>query len=111
MFVDTKHSHARPKVTIRSYSSSSLVALVLALTIDPNKIQAQISDDVRINVPFQFYAGNARHSLGECRIHLLDRWDPTTLQISSTDAQTSTLFQVEQANTDSTSAKNEPYLF
>jgi hypothetical protein len=111
MFVDTKNSHASPKVTIRSYSSSSLVALVFALTINPNKIQAQIFNDVRINVPFQFYAGNARHPLGEYRIHVLDRWGPTALQISSADGQTSTLFQVEQANTDATSAKSEPYLF
>jgi hypothetical protein len=93
MFVDTKTSHASPKATIRSYSSPSLVALVFALTINPNKIQAQIFDDVRINVPFQFYAGNTRHPLGEYRIHVLDRWDPTTLQISSADGQTSTLFQ------------------
>jgi hypothetical protein len=99
MFVGTKNSHARPKVANRSYVSSLLVALVFALTINPNKIQAQIFNDVRINVPFQC-AGNARHPVGEYRIHMLDRWVPTTLQISSGDEQTSNLFQVEQTNTD-----------
>jgi hypothetical protein len=68
MFVATKNSHASPKVTNRSYLLSLLVAVVFALTINLNKIRAQIFNDVRINVLFQSYAGKVRHPLGEYRL-------------------------------------------
>jgi len=111
MFVDTEKSQASPKVTSRSSLSSLLVALLFALTTNPNKIQAPTFTDFQINVPLQFCAGAAGHPVGEHRIHMLDSWVPTALQITGGNGQTSTLFQVEETNTDSTSARSEPYLF
>ena len=96
MFVATKNSHASPKVTNRSYLLSLLVAVVFALTINLNKIRAQIFNDVRINVPSQLHARFAKHPVGEYCIHVLNRWDPNRLQIGSADGQTSTPFQVDE---------------
>jgi hypothetical protein len=107
MFVETRNSNASRKVANRSYLLSLFVALAFALTINPNKAQAQIVDDLRVNIPFQFHAGNVKLPAGEYGIHVLDGSDLTTLEITSADGTTSALFQVEQTSADSTPAKSE----
>ena len=108
MFVETTNSsHEGHKVASRQYWLPLFVALAFALTIISSKAQAQIVDDIEVNVPFQFHAGNVKLPAGPYRIHRLDDADPTVLEISSVDGSTSALFQVEDTKTDSTPAKTE----
>jgi hypothetical protein len=94
-------------VTSRPYWLALFIAAAFALTIIPSKTQAQIVDDIEVNVPFQFHAGNVKLPAGQYRIHPLDDSDLTVMEISSADGSTSALFQVEGTKTDSTPAKTE----
>jgi hypothetical protein len=86
---------------------SSLIALVFALTIYPNKAQAQITDQLDVNVPFQFHAGNAKFPAGKYIIRFLDDSDQGVMEISSADGRTSALFEVRPTQTNATPAKTE----
>jgi hypothetical protein len=48
------------------------IALVLALTIGASKAKAQITDELEVNIPFQFHAGDTKLPAGEYRIHVLE---------------------------------------
>jgi hypothetical protein len=107
MFVETtSNAHAGRTVTSRQYWLALFIAAALALTIIPSKAQAQIVDDIEVNIPSQFHAGNVKLPAGQYRIHLDDS-DLTVMEISSADESTSALFQVEDTKTDSTPAKSE----
>jgi hypothetical protein len=108
MFVETtSNSHAGRKVTSRQYWLPLFIALAFILMIIPGKTQAQTVDDIEVNIPFQFHAGNVKLPAGQYRIHLLDDADLTVLEISSVDGCTSALFQVQDTKTDSTPARTE----
>ena len=83
------------------------IALVLAVTIYPAKAHAQIVGDLEVNIPFQFHAGNSKLPPGKYVIHVLDDSDLTVMEISSADRSTSALFEVQQAEANSTPAKSE----
>jgi hypothetical protein len=107
MFVETtSNAHAGRKVTSRQYWPGLFIAAALALTIIPSKAQAQIVDDIEVNIPSQFHAGNVKLPAGQYRIHLDDS-DLTVMEISSADESTSALFQVEDTKTDTTPAQTE----
>jgi hypothetical protein len=82
-------------------------ALVCALTISPTKAHAQIIGDLEVNIPFQFYAGNAKLPAGKYIIRPLDNSDLTIMEISSADNSISALFDVQQAEVNSAPPKNE----
>jgi len=108
MFTETiGNSHAGRKVISRQYLLSLFIALVFALTMYPSKAQAQIVGDLEVNVSFQFHAGNTKLPAGQYRIHVLDNSDLTVMEISSVDGSTSALFEVQQAEANSTPAKSE----
>jgi len=108
MFVETTgNAQAGRKVTSRQYWLALFIAAASALTIIPSKAQAQIVDDIEVNVPFQFHAGNVKLPAGQYRIHPLDDSDLTVMEISTVDGSTSALFQVGDTKTDSTPAKTE----
>jgi hypothetical protein len=108
MFTETiGNSHAGRKVISRQYLLSLFIAIVFALTMYPSKAQAQIVGDLEVNVPFQFHAGNTKLPAGQYRIHVLDNSDLTVMEISSVDGSTSALFEVQQAEANSTPAKSE----
>src|SRR6266849_7638714 len=108
MFTETiGNSHAGRKVISRQYLLSLFIALVFALTMYPSKAQAQIVGDLEVNVPFQFHAGNTKLPAGQYRIHVLDYFDLTVMEISSVDGSTSALFEVQQADANSSPAKSE----
>ena len=108
MFTETiGNSHAGRHVARRHYLLSLFVALAFALTIYPSKAHAQIIGDIEVNIPFQFHAGNAKLPAGEYRIHVLDNSELTVPEISSADGATSTLFQVQNTEANSTPAKSE----
>jgi hypothetical protein len=108
MFIETiDKARANQKGTRLRYLLSLLIALVFALTIYPTKAHAQIIGDLEVNIPFQFHAGNTKLPAGKYRIHMLDDSDLTIMEISSADGSTSALFQVQEAEANTTPAKSE----
>ena len=62
---------------------SFFIVLVFALSIHPAKAHAQIIGELEVNVPFQFYAGNAKLPAGKYVLHMLDNSDLRIMEISS----------------------------
>jgi hypothetical protein len=93
--------------TRKSLLLSLFIALVLALTIHPTNAQAQIIDQLDVNVPFQFHAGNAKFPAGKYVIQLLDDSNLTVMEIRSANDSTSALFEVRATQVNSTPTKSE----
>jgi hypothetical protein len=83
------------------------IALVFGLTMYPAKTQAQIMGNIEANIPFPFYAGNAKFPPGNYTIHVLDDSDLTLMEITSADGKMSALFDVRNAEANSSPAKGE----
>ena len=81
--------------------------LLFALTVCPSKAHAQIVGNLEVNIPFQFHAGNAKLPPGKYVIRMLDDSDLTVMEITSADGSTSALFEVQEAEANSTPAKSE----
>jgi hypothetical protein len=95
-------------LTTRTMNLLSLfMALVFTLTIFPIKAHAQIIGDLEVTIPFQFHAGDAKLPPGKYIIHPVDNSDLTIMEISSEDGSTSALFEVHDAEANSTPAKSE----
>jgi len=108
MFVQTiGNSHPGRKVVMPRYLLSLFAALAFAFAIHPSKAQAQVTGDLEVNIPFQFHAGNAKLPAGEYRVHLLDDSDLAIMEISSVDGSASALFQVSEADANTTPNNNE----
>jgi hypothetical protein len=106
MFIETVgNSYAGPRR--RHYLLALAIALAFVLTIYPLRAQAQLVGDLVVNVPFQFYAGDAKLPAGDYRIHVLDDSNPTEMEITSADGSTSTLFQVRDTDVNATPGKDE----
>ena len=71
------------------------------------KAHAQIIGELEVNVPFQFYAGNAKLPAGKYVLHMMDNSDLKIMEISSADGSTSALFEVEDAESNSEPRKSE----
>lgn len=91
----------------RHYLLSLLIALAFALTIYPQKAQAQLVGDLVVNVPFQFHAGNAKLPAGNYRIHVLDDSTSMVMEITSADGSTSALFEVRDTGISPAPGKDE----
>ena len=85
----------------------SLIALSFALTIHPSKAHAQIIGNIEANIPFQFHVGDSKLPAGKYMIHVLDMSDLSVMEISSADGSTSALFEVHEAEANSSPAKTE----
>ena len=86
----------------------SFIALSFALTIHPSKAHAQIIGELEANIPFQFHAGNVKLPAGKYLIHMLDGGaDPGVMEITNADGSTAALFEVQQAQANSSPAKSE----
>ena len=108
MFIEAiDKAHANHKRTSEHHLLSLLIALVFALTIYPSKAHAQIVGDLQVNIPFQFHVGNTKLPAGQYVIHMLDGSDLRVMEISSADGSTSALFEVQDAEANSTPAKSE----
>lgn len=86
---------------------SFFIAAVFALSLHPAKAHAQIIGELEVNIPFQFYAGNAKLPAGKYILHMLDNSDLMTMEISTADGSTSALFEVEGAEANSAPPKSE----
>jgi hypothetical protein len=108
MFSEASQTRTSHGVTTRARNLLSLfVALAFALTIYPAKAHAQIIGDLEVTIPFQFHAGDAKLPAGKYFIHTLDNTDLTLMEISSADGSASALFEVHDAEANSTPAKSE----
>jgi hypothetical protein len=100
--------HASHNGTTRTRNLLSLfIALVFTLTIYPTKAHAQIIGDLEVTIPFQFHAGDAKLPAGKYVVHTVDNTDLTIMEISSEDGSTSAIFEVRDAEANSTPAKSE----
>jgi hypothetical protein len=86
---------------------SLLIALAFALSISPTNALAQIIGDLEVTIPFQFRAGDAKLPPGNYIIHTVDNAGLKIMEISSADGSTSALFEVHDAEANSTPAKSE----
>jgi len=108
MFLKTINKvHASSMPTRGRQLLSLLIALILALVIYPGRAHAQLVGDLHVDIPFQFHAGNAKLPPGKYIIHVLDDSDLTVMEISSADGFTSALFQVQEAEANTSPAKSE----
>ena len=83
------------------------MALVFALALYPNQAHAQIIGNLEVNIPFQFHAGNVKLPPGKYLVHMLDSSDPGVMEITNADGSTAALFEVQQAQDNSSPAKSE----
>lgn len=88
---------AHPNDNSRKYGQllSLVIALVFALSIHPAKAHAQITGELEVNIPFQFYAGDAKLPAGKYVVRMLDNTNLRLMEISSADDSVSALFAVE----------------
>jgi hypothetical protein len=98
---------ASRKMTSGPCLLSLFVALVCALTIYPNKAEAQITGNLEVDIPFQFRPGNTKLPADQYRIQVLDGTDLTLMEISSIDGSTSAILEVQEAEANTTPAKSE----
>ena len=83
------------------------IALVLAAMIYPQQTHAQIIGTIEADIPFQFHAGNTKLPAGKYFIRMMDDSDLTIMEISKPDGSVAALFQVHDAEANSTPRKNE----
>jgi hypothetical protein len=108
MAIENVHQgYAGRNATRRHQLLPLFIALVLALTIGASKAKAQITDDLEVNIPFQFHAGDTKLPAGEYRIHVLEDSDLRLMEISSANGSASALFQVQNRDLNSTPANSE----
>jgi hypothetical protein len=95
MFTEFTHK-AHPNDKSRKYWQllSLVIAMVFGLSIHPAKAHAQIIGELEVNIPFQFYAGDAKLPAGKYVVRMLDNTDLKVMEISSADDSASALFAV-----------------
>jgi hypothetical protein len=97
----------KPQKTGTHLLLSLFVALVFGLTMLPTKAQAQIIDQLDVNIPFQFHAGSAKLPAGQYIVQILADSDMTVMEIRSASDSTSALLEVRDTQTNGTPAKSE----
>lgn len=83
------------------------IGLVFAATLFPLKLHAQIVGAIEANIPFAFHAGNTKLPPGRYVVHVLDDSNLSIMEISSEDGSVSALFEVVDAEANSSPAKSE----
>ena len=108
MFTETIHKACTRHLGTKGLRVLSLfMALVFALTLYPAKAHAQIIGQLEANIPFQFHAGDAKLPPGNYIIRPVDNSDLTLMEISSADGSVSALFEIRDAEANSTPRKSE----
>lgn len=101
----TQTSHNR--ITRTRHLLSLFAALAFTLSLSATTAHAQVIGGLEVHIPFQFYAGDAKLPPGKYTIHPVDGTDLTVMEISSADGSASALFDVRDAEANSTPAKSE----
>jgi len=86
---------------------SLFAALAFTLSLSATTAHAQVIGGLEVHIPFQFYAGDAKLPPGKYTIHPVDGTDLTVMEISSADGSASALFDIRDAEANSTPAKSE----
>jgi|SRR5207302_10871380 len=107
MFTESVEKTQAIQITKPFQLLSFLIAMAFALTIHPVKAHAQIIGELDVDIPFQFYAGNAKLPAGKYVLRMLDNSDLKVMEISAADGSASALFDVQDAEADSAPANNE----
>jgi hypothetical protein len=104
--INQSRTNQKPAAKI-SNLFSVFICLVFALGLYPAKAHAQIIGGLEVTIPFQFYKENAKLPPGKYVIHTVDNTDLTFMEISNADGSTSALFEVRDAEANSSPAKSE----
>jgi hypothetical protein len=102
-----KENFMKPQETSRHLLLSVFVALVFGLTMYPTKAQAQIIDQLDVNIPFQFHAGSVKLPAGQYIVQILADSDLAVMEIRGANDSTSALLTVRDTQTNGTPAKSE----
>jgi hypothetical protein len=97
----------KPQETSRHLLLSVFVAMVFGLTMYPTKAQAQIIDQLDVNIPFQFHAGSAKLPAGQYIVQILADSDMTVMEIRSANDSASALLEVRETQANVPPAKSE----
>jgi hypothetical protein len=97
----------KPQETSKHLLWSLFIALVFGLTVYPTKAQAQIIDQLDVNIPFQFHAGSAKLPAGQYIVQILADSDLTVMEIKSANDSTSALLEVRDTQANGTPSKSE----
>ena len=97
----------KPLKTTRQHLILLLVALGFVLAMHPPEAHAQIVGELQADIPFSFYAGNAKFPAGKYTIRMLDGSDLTVMEISSDNGSAAALFDVRDAEANSSPRKSE----
>jgi len=88
---------------IRSFA---LPLSALALLIAPSA-NAQITGEIRANIPFSFYVQDTRLPAGSYTLSMLDDSELQVMQIRSQDGKAAVVFDVDDTRLDSTPSTTE----
>lgn len=93
--------------TRKPLALSLFIALVFVLAMGMTTAEAQVDRAIEANIPFQFYAGNAKLPAGKYLVRFLDDSNLTMMEITSAGGSTSVLFEVRDTQVNSAPAKSE----
>jgi len=90
--------------TVRSFALLSLGALAFLIAPSAN---AQITREIRANIPFSFYVQDTRLPAGSYTLNMLDDSDLQVMQIRSQDGKDAVVFDVDDTQQNSTPSTTE----
>lgn len=70
-----------------------LMLMGLMLLVGTDRAQAQILDQIEVNIPFEFYAGNSRLPAGKYMVKVLDGTYLTVMEIAGVNGHHSAVFE------------------
>ena len=98
---------SQDRITRTRHLLSLFAALSSTSSLSAMTAHAQFIGGLEVNIPFPFYAGDAKLPPGEYTIHPVDGTDLTVMEIRSADGSASALFEVCDAEANSTPTKSE----
>ena len=92
---------------MRKQSLSLFLFLGLMITLGAGKAQAQVVGPIEADIQFPFYAGDTKFPPGTYIVKPLDDSDLTLMEISTPDGRNRALFQVRDAQANTSPSKTE----
>src|SRR4051812_18115766 len=95
----------KEKIDMRKQLIFMVTLIGLLVAISTFKVQAQVVGEIEADIPFPFYAGNAKFVPGKYILKMMDNSD--LMEISSADGSHSAVFQVRDAQAATDTPKTE----
>src|SRR5260370_26908410 len=92
---------------MKKYACMVVAALSLVIGVASSFASAQITDEIKVNVPFLFYVGNTQLPAGEYRIKANVTDNPDLLEMRSADGKMAVLIVGQAAESTNTPPKTE----